>query len=221
MTTVLTEHLHAGAFIVSEEEGLYSRDQIMISNLTAKTPGTVLGKSGVPGAETATVAADTGNVGTGALVMDATAPIAATAIDGVYEVILRATGATASFDVIDPNGIVVDAGLVGTTFNNQIKFLLSSAGTMTIGDRWFVTISRPVGTGDTWDALNFGAVNGLQIVAGILFGDVDLGAGSQAAAAIVRTAQVRLADLTWPAGATAAQIAEGVNQLRRLGIIVR
>lgn len=217
----LTEVLHAGGFLVSEsDQGFYSRSQVTMINTTALIPGTVVSKTGVPASETATVAVDASNVGTGVLTMDVTAPIAAGAIDGVYEVILRATSATASFDVVGPDGAIVDNGNVATTFNGVLKFMLANAGTMTIGDRWLITVNRSVAA-NLWGVLDVTASAGKDVAAGILFDGFAAGSGTQQVTIISRHAEVRTADLTWPSGFTATQIAKGVVQLRAVGIIPR
>jgi len=222
--TILTEVLHAGGFIVSEEENFYSRDQITITNTTPLVAGTVISKIGVPANEAVSVAAAAGNVGTGTLTLDATAPIAAGAIDGIYELVLQTgASATAQFELSDPNGIVVGEGAVGTTFNNQLKFLLADGGThFAVGDRFLITVARPDGVADLWGALDDTQTNGQQIAAGVLFAGWSVaGSGTQQAVAVVRQAQVRASDLTWPSGFTSAQIAEATHQLRLKGVIAR
>src|ERR1700743_581786 len=104
---VLTEAPHPGTFIVSERGGFYSRDAVMIAASQAILPGTVLGVSGNVAAESVTVTPAPGIVGNGVLTLDATAPIRADAIDGVYEVMMLTAGATADFEVLDPEGDVV------------------------------------------------------------------------------------------------------------------
>lgn len=222
MPTVFTETLHEGGYIVSEGENFYSRDEITIIDTAALVSGTVIAKRGVPANMTAAVAADAGNAGDGTFTIHPTTPVDSEAVDGVYQVILRGTGATAPFDVMDPNGVMVDAGAVGTEFNNQIRFTLADGGAdFNVGDRFFVTVARPAGSGDVWGPVDFAATDGLQIAAGILFSEVRLGAGTTKAVAHVREAQVRASDLTWPSGATSAQKAAATEQLRALGIIQR
>jgi hypothetical protein len=220
--TVFTEHLHTGGYVVSEEEDYFSRDKITIIDTAAMISGTVIAKRGVPAGETAAVVADAGNAGTGTFTMDVTAPIDSKAINGVYQVILRGTGATAPFDVIAPDGTMVDAGAVGTTFNNHIKFMLADGGTdFNVGDRFFVTVLRELGADDLWGPLNFSATDGLQTAAGILFTEIPLGSGTVPAVAHVRQMQARSLDLTWPSGATTAQKATATQQLLARGIVLR
>jgi hypothetical protein len=224
MSIVLTETIHTGAFIVSEDADspFYSRDQITCDATNALLSGTVLGKQGIPANEAASVAAAAGNVGNGTFTLDATAPVAAAAIDGIYEIILRSAGATGGFEVIDPKGIVVGEGAVGTTFNGPIKFLLADGAThFAMGDRFLVTVARPDLAADKYGPIDLTQSNGLQIASAILIYPVEAVGGTVQVAGLMRHAEVRLADLTWPAGITNAQKAEAVNQLRARGIIPR
>lgn len=104
--TVLTEGLHAGAFIVSEaEQGYFSRDQVTVALSQTLVAGQVVGKVGVPAGETSSVAADAGNTGNGVFTLDATNPVAAGAIDGIYRVVCIAVAANSgTFAVTDPKG---------------------------------------------------------------------------------------------------------------------
>lgn len=81
-----------------------------------------------------------GNVGTG-VITDAPV-IAAGAKSGRYVVQLLATSATAAFRVEDPDGVVVGEGNVATEFvGGGLTFTISNAGTMTVGDLFFVDVT--------------------------------------------------------------------------------
>jgi hypothetical protein len=123
--TTLFETQHAGAYLVSEHGGFYSRDPITMANVVAAQSGTVIGKIGVPGAETISAAPDPANTGNGVLTLDATAPVAASALDGVYQVVM--TGAT-TFNVAAPSGADLGKGVLGTAFSGPIKFVLAAGG---------------------------------------------------------------------------------------------
>jgi hypothetical protein len=222
--TVFTEAVHPCAPIVSEQEPFLSRSNILIEPNQTIVVGMVLGKTGVVSDETATVSYAAGNTGNGVLTMDGTAPIAGAAIDGQYVIEITTPGATGAFDVMDPTGVVVGTGFVGTTFNGPIKFLLATGGTnFAVDDRIFVQVLRHVGVDDQWAPLNLSATDGTQIAAGIALYPVVTPASGQPnrITAIVRNAEMRAADLTWPTGATAAQIAEATNQLLKQNIVLR
>lgn len=81
-----------------------------------------------------------GNTGTG-VITDAPA-VAAGAKAGRYTVVLDATSATAAFTVEDPDGIVIGVGNVATEFvGGGLTFTISNAGTMTIGDTFYVDVT--------------------------------------------------------------------------------
>lgn len=81
-----------------------------------------------------------GNVGTGTITDAPT--ISAGAKQGRYQAVLQATSATAAFLVYDPDGIVVGHGNVASAFSGGgVAFTISNAGTMTIGDTFYVDVS--------------------------------------------------------------------------------
>jgi len=222
--TVLNEALHPAAFIVSEIDDHYmSRDAITIAPSQTIVVGQVLGRAGVVANESISAAAAAGNTGTGALTLDATAPITTAAIDGVYEVVMTTgASATAAFDVIDPNGIIIGAGAVGTTFSAAIKFAIAD-GTphFAVGDRFLITVLRHEGADDLYYPVNASGTDGTQYARAIAIYPIVTGASAAKIAGLKRLAQVRAANLSWPSGATAAQIAEWTNQLAKLNIILR
>lgn len=81
-----------------------------------------------------------GNVGTGTITDAPT--VAAPAKQGRYQAILLATSATAAFAVYDPDGILVGHGNVATEFTGGgLTFTIANAGTMTIGDTFYVDVT--------------------------------------------------------------------------------
>lgn len=81
-----------------------------------------------------------GNVGTG-VITDAPT-ITAGAKQGRYQAILLATSATAAFAVYDPDGVLVGHGNVASAFSGGgLAFTISNAGTMTIGDTFYVDVT--------------------------------------------------------------------------------
>src|SRR5258706_15541199 len=102
----LTEQLHPGAFIVSEEENFHCRASVVIALSQTILAGQVLGKTGLPAGETSSVAADAGNTGNGVFTLDVTNPVSAAARDGIYRVVCIAVAANGgSFAVFDPEGV--------------------------------------------------------------------------------------------------------------------
>lgn len=218
--TVFTESKHPAAFIVSEADAYYSRDQITIGQSQTIVAGQVLGRVGVVANMSASTAADASNTGNGTIAMDGTAPIRADAKDGDY--VINFTSATA-FEVVDPAGKIVGKGATGTVFNGPIKFTITAGGTAFVADDVIrVTVLRRDGTDDQFVALNLSATDGSAVAAAIaIYPAVTASGETQNIAGLRRHAQVRGVDITWPAGITANQIAEATNQLASKGIIVR
>src|SRR5258708_3701717 len=84
----LTEAIHAGAFIVSEADGWYSRDQVTVA-LSRPLLGVPPAYKSVvaAGVTVASPVADAGNTGNGVFTMDVTTPVLAGAQNGNYRVV--------------------------------------------------------------------------------------------------------------------------------------
>lgn len=81
-----------------------------------------------------------GNVGTGTITDAPT--IAAGAKQGRYQAVLLATSATAKFQVLDPDGVLIGVGNVATEFSGGgLTFTIANAGAMTIGDTFYVDVT--------------------------------------------------------------------------------
>jgi hypothetical protein len=109
------------------------------------TRGTLLGRSNVDTtAGSATVAAKAGgNTGVGALTMDETAPVKVGAKSGVYTArcILAPGSNGGTFAVEDPDGNDIGQVLVGATFDDDIKFVITDTGTdYALGDGYDITV---------------------------------------------------------------------------------
>ena len=185
--------------------------------------GRVVGKTAVVSLVTSSAAADGSNTGNGVITMDATAPVAAGAKNGVYRVVneLVATN-SGEFVVYDPDGIEIGRVAVAATFSNQIKFVIADGATdFAIGDAFSITVGIEESDYQIV-AYNPAGTDGSQRAAGILWEGVttdgtNLGAG----VVITRAAEVRGVDLVWPATITAIQRADALRQLEKFGIIAR
>jgi hypothetical protein len=223
MAYTQTENPAAGCFLVSESEGPFAtRDQVKAPVNTAWLPGTVLGAYTVGAQATASAAADAGNTGNGTLAMDGSTPVLAAAIDGVYRVIFNAA---TTFTVEDPTGKEIGKGATGAAFSKGVKFTITAGGTAFVaGDAFSITVGVESNLADRrFVPLNLSATDGSQNVAGIAFGRLISDASIEQVRTAVTSgpAEVRGSDLIWPAGITAAQKAEGIEQLRRMNIKVR
>lgn len=86
--------------------------------------------------------ADAGNVGTSTITASPT--VGAGAKIGRYTIVQLATSATGALLVTDPDGIVVGHGVVGTaitTVPGITTFTVTSGGTATIGDTFYIDVT--------------------------------------------------------------------------------
>lgn len=214
----LTESRHPGAFMVSEAPGRYSRQAVTIA--AAVTTGLVLGagEAGMGTFAAAAATATAGNTGNGT-VGTVTAGTGAQA--GSY--FIEFTAAT-KFNLMDPEGKLVGNGTTGTAFNNQLGFTITAGGTaFAVGDSFSIAVTETAPTdAGQYVPLNLSATDGTEIVAGISWGNYSPpSGGTMLGTAIVREAEVRGVDLTYPSGASGTQIAAINAGLLAIGIVVR
>lgn len=220
MTTgiVLTESLHAGDFMVSEAPGRLSRQEVLIG--AAVTTGLILG-AGTKGMGTFAAAAGVAggnNTGNGTI---GTPSTGAGAQAGAYAV--EYVAAT-RFNVLDPSGKVIGDGVNGTAFAGQIGFTMTAGGTaFAAGDTFAVAVTEtdPSDVGQ-YLPLNLSGTDGTENALGISWDNyTPPSGGTMNGVAIVRHAEVKGVNLTYPSGATNTQIAAINAQLAAVGIIVR
>lgn len=221
--TVLSEGLHAGAFIVSEaEQGFFSRDQVTVALSQTILAGQVIGKVAVPSGITSSGTADAGNTGNGTLTLDASNPVDTGAQDGNYRLVALAP---TEFEVLDPKGINIGRVATGATFANQIKFVVAAGGTaFAVGDAFTVTVGRESvqATDEQVKPWTPSATDGSQNPTGIMVYPVTTdGTATKLGTMLARHSEVRLSDLTFGGSPSAAQQKECIEQLRRLGIVCR
>lgn len=68
---------------------------------------------------------------------------------------------------------------------------------------------------------NPGNADGSEVVAGILWDDVDATAADKKCVVVARDCEVNQGEITWFAGASGGQITAGIAGLRALGVICR
>lgn len=83
------------------------------------------------------------------------------------------------------------------------------------------TVLGKITASGQYTQVNFSASDGSEEAAGILLGDVDASSAAAQGVALVRDAIVITPDLVWPSGATAAQKAQALSELKDLGIVTR
>jgi hypothetical protein len=92
---VISEGLHAGAYLVSEHHG-YSRDQVTVALNQTIAAGQIVGKVGTPATETSSVTPDATNTGNGAFTLDPTTPVLTSAANSTSLAICNAIAAALS-----------------------------------------------------------------------------------------------------------------------------
>lgn len=221
MTTtgiVLTESLHPGDFMVSEAPGRLSRQAVLIA--AAVTTGLILGAAtkGMGTFAAAAGVAGGSNTGNGTM---GTPSAGVGAQVGSYTVEYIAP---TLFNVIDPSGKLIGEGANSAAFAGQIGFTMTAGTTpFAAGDKFTVAVTEtdPADAGE-YLPLNLSATDGTENAAGISWDNyTPPSGGTMSGTAIVRNAEVKGVNLTYPSGANSTQIAAINAQLAALGIIVR
>ena len=216
----LTERNYQPDFL-KEEIGPreYTREKITVlagsGAARALTDGMVLGKVAVGAATPTAFAGNAGGTGTcGSVTVSAGAKV------GTYKVVIIEPATNAGkFTVEDPDGVIIGTGTVAVAFSaGGLAFTISDGATDFIAGEGF-DIAVAAGSGK-WVQLDLSGADGRQIAAGILLGDVTAPDGTDAiGVAVIRSAVMVSAKLTWPAGITTNQKNAAIAQLKALGII--
>jgi len=216
MTVVATYPKLAHSWLKHElDPTLYRRGGVIKSGSGVLTTGTVLGAVG-GSAEAAAKAG--GNTGNGTMTLDATNPVLAGAIDGVYAVTCIAAAANAgTFRVENPNGVVIGDVAVGATFADGVKFVIADgAADFVVGDRFNITVSTAA---KKFVPIDFAGADGSEKAAAILIHLADATSADVEAPVLIGAAQIVPSQLVWPEGATADQKKAALAQLAALGIV--
>ena len=213
----MSEGLYLNDIVKFEDENNFSREVVTVLSGQKLPIGQVLGKI-TAGSCPTTGTAVSGNTGNGTC----TAVTAGWKVKvGTY--ILKCVDVVTNsgiFSVKDPDGISLPDAVIGTYVNDQINFTLNDGSPdFAVGDSFTITV--PAGAGQV-KAINPANVDGSGIAYGILIAACDATAGDTQAVAIVRTARVVQANLTWIGSSpdmSAAQIATAMAQLKKVFII--
>lgn len=204
MTTKLTSFPRLADFLVSEANNQRSRENIVVTQSGAEVKsGSLLTKLGDTG--TAAFAMDAGSTGNPTA---GTITVTAPAKPGVYRIIFRSA---TTFDVEDPDGIIVDNGATGVAFNaGGLAFTLTAGGTPAVAqDTAKITVA--VGNGKYAPYTASGAAGPADAV---LYNYLPAKTGDSKAVAFVRDCEVNRHGLT-------GLDATGESGLAAKGIIVR
>ncbi|MGZ3272382.1 MAG: head decoration protein [Caulobacteraceae bacterium] len=223
--TPLTENLHDGGFLVSEDYGHRSRDKGVLTGAKFLA-GTVMAQISL-GAASSAVKASGANTGNGTFVLDATTPILAGAKVGLYTLRCIATAANGgTFRLRDPDGFVINdyvitGGAGGTvTVGDKIKGVLTDAATdFVLGDGFDVTIAAG---SNKWVAFDPTGLDGRQNPRGFNLYTTDASAADKTSAMIVRAAEFNISEILWGSNVTTTpQKTAALAALTALGLIGR
>jgi len=220
---MVTETVHAGAYLIWEAAEKFSRENVTIALSQTLIAGEVLGSTAVVAGVTSSASADAGNTsGSGAITLDVTTPVAAGAKNGVYRAVcVEPASNGGTFAVFDPDGIQIGSVAVAATFDNQIKFVIADATDFVVGDAFSIVVGIEA-VDLNYKALDVSATDGSQRAAAILFEAITTDGVTKLPACVhTRDAIVHTDKLKWPSGITAAQKAAATAELAARGIIIR
>lgn len=103
----------------------------------------------------------------------------------------------------------------GTRSRDIVK-IASGAGALKAG-----TVLGRVAVSGEYVIYNPANVDGSEVAAAVLYGNVDASTAAANAVAVVRDAEINKSELIWFSGATVDQINAGVANLATVGIIAR
>jgi hypothetical protein len=169
-------------------------------------------------ATSASVVADEGNTGNGAM---GAVTVSNSAKPGDHVLTITKAGTNVGdFQVVDPDGYVVGVGTVAVAFaGGGLSFTLADGSTdFAVGDKFTITVAAGSGNYAMHDA---SGVDGREVAAAILFDAVDAASASKAGVAIARNAEINGDEITWKTGISAGNKAAGIESLKARGIIVR
>lgn len=210
----IIEHQHTAEFIVTEANGSLSRESVTVLSGQNLQPGHVLGKVAVG---EATGAADSGNVGNGAITAVSAGD---SAKPGAYVAtcIEPATNG-GTFSVEDPDGVNVGTAVVGAPFAGPVNFTIGDGATdFAAGDRFVVTVAAGSGKYKEYDPA---ATDGSQTAVAILIDRADATLGDCPGVVLARHAEVNKAELAWFEAATGEQKDAALAQLKAYDLIAR
>lgn len=140
--------------------------------------------------------------------------------DSILVTVVHAVASNSGvFSVTGPDGEVLPNATVGTPYTDQLDFTITDVGTdFIVGDGFNITVVLDAAQYKEW---NPGNDDGSEVVAGVLWDDIDATDGPVKGAAITQAAQVNGGELTWFSGATTGNKVSGAAGLEALGIRVR
>ena len=218
---VLNEANTLGDVLKYEAPNLYSRDAVTVlagSGADRVLPvGSVIAKRSK---SDAAVTADAGNTGDGVATL-ADPVLGANAEVGTYTITCVTAAADGGvFEVLTPKGFVLPSITVGQAYAGaHINLTIADGATdFIVGDIFTLDVS---GDGKIV-ALDPAGVDGTALAIGIVAADMTAPDGTDTnGVAIVREAILADHAVQWPAGITAGQKAQAIDDLEARGILIR
>lgn len=208
-----------GDLLKREWDALFNREVVTVSGGVDLLLGTVVGKIDTSGGSASAQAA-AGNTGNGAM---GAITVGNGAKDGEYTLTITAAAANAgSFEVVDPDGVIVGTGTVGVAFNSGgLSFTLADGSTDFAEDDAFA-ITVVTDQAGQWAQYDAAATDGRETAAGILLEPAEAAAGDVQAVILKRgPAVIAEGALVFAASQDAADKAAAIAALEALGIVAR
>lgn len=210
--SVLIEERHAGEYLISEGNGLISREQVVLASGNKLVAGAVLGQK----TETSAVVADAGNTGNGT---SSAATLGTEAINGTYTLTCITAAANAGiFSVATPGGALLSNLTVGVAYVSSHINLTISDGSTDFAEGDIFTIDVIIGE---YAEFNPGASDGTQTAVAILWDGKDATSKELRCTITARDSVVAGEALTWKTGITEVQKRTAIAALKNKNIIVR
>ena len=210
--TALKEGKHAGEFILSEAPGSRSRENVTVLSGESLKAGHVLGRRLVSPTVAAAVALGT-NTGDGTVSGEAVGTDLGVQ-RGTYTLVCIDPAANAGvFAVFDPNGVYIGDATVAVAFDKELQFTIADGTTDVIaGDAFSIQVNGGAYKYKEYDPSD---ADGGQRPSGVLYDNVDASSADKDGVVVRRDAELRKDDLSWFAGATAAQKDEALGLIGR------
>jgi hypothetical protein len=212
---ILYETNHAAEHILSEVEGMITRDEITVGGGAKLEAGTVLSKLITA---TAVATPDGGNTGDG--VMGAVT-VGSDAKEDVYTLtIVDGDTDAGDFTVENSQGQLIGAGVVGAAFNKGgLSFTLADGATdFAVGDLFTIAVTA---TSEVYEQLDPAANDGSENAVAVLYSRADAVGGNVTGVANIRDTVFKKDVLIWPTGITQADKDAAIASLAEQRLLIQ
>lgn len=222
MPNTFTEGTYPSDVVKMEAANRFSRDTGTIGTGADLEIGTVLGYNPAGSMTVAAAVAAGGNTGDGNVTL-ANPAFGPDVVPGAYTLRCVAAATNAgTFDMVDPNGDVVETLTVAVAAEgSHLKLTINDGATdFAVGDSFTIAVTKTA-EGEYYQ-LDPDAITGIEVAAAILLTPAAAASADVADAVLLkRHAEVNKRALVWPDGITDGQKANALAELAALGIIAR